>query len=188
MPRTLAFAFATAADSLTGEYTDARGSVHVYYVSPNEYTVLDLIEELQSQQDFLEDCAENNDPELSERLESVTRLLDRVSNLGVTKGTREIDGSMYLEIPSSPRANLRPIEEELLLYLHSEEAPSISQLARELAERMDVKYDDAFRNRVQYSVGSLKEDGYVEQIKEGNRNRTQLSTVGKLWAGTHQED
>jgi predicted transcriptional regulator len=50
---------------------------------------------------------------------------------------------------------------------------------------MEEEYDESFRSRVQYNVSKLDEKGYVDREKVGNRLKTQLSTMGRMWVKTH---
>lgn len=190
MPRTVAFAFGTAADSLSIEYPSVRSSVHTYYVSPETYLVLDMIDELREELSFLEDRMDGqDDPELEERHAALHQLLDDVLERGVTEGARQMNGDRHVEFPAPPVADLRDFEKQVLRFLNDEgETRSTTQLAKQLAESTDTGYDESFKSRIQYNVESLEKKGYIERIEDGNRLRTRLSKMGSLWVATHPEE
>lgn len=190
MPRTVAFAFATAADSLSIEYPAIRNSIHTYYVSPEEYLVLDMIDELKAEKAFLEErIADQSDPELMERFDRISELVDDVLERGVTEGARQMNGDRHVEFPAPPVADLRDFEKEVLRFLsQEEETRSTTQLAKQLAKSMEEEYGESFKSRTQYNVESLEEKGYIERIQDGNRLRTRLSKMGSLWVATHPEE
>jgi hypothetical protein len=187
MPRTVAFAFATAADSLIAE-KDAkyRERIHTYYAAPNEYLVLDLIEEIDEQIHFLEQL---EDLRASDRLHNLRDFREKINRVGVTEGVRELDdGKIYTEFPASPGRELQPFEQDILVFLYRQGAmSSTSQLAEELAKYVGEEYDDSFRSRVQYNASNLDERGYVDRDEKGNRHETSLSTMGLMWVKTHRE-
>ena len=187
MPRTVAFAFATAADSIIAEQDDEyRDRVHTYYAAPDDYLVLDMIKAIDNQIEFLEKLEDIRVPERLHELRDVREKIDRV---GVTEGVREIDdGQMYVEFPASPGRELQEFEVVILEFLYREGAmTSTSQLAEQLAADLEVEYNDSFRSRVQYNVSKLDERGYVERVEKGNRHETSLSTMGMMWVKTHRD-
>lgn len=89
MPRTVAFAFATAGAAHIIEDPAQRNQIHTYYVSPDKYMVIDMIEELETEIEFLENrLKETSDPELRERRDQISNLVSNVMNRGVTRGTK----------------------------------------------------------------------------------------------------
>lgn len=190
MPRTVAFAFGTAADSLSIEYPSVRSSVHTYYVSPETYLVLDMIDELREEISFLEDRMDGrDDTELQERHDVLDQLLNDVLERGVTEGAREMNGNRHVEFPAPPVANLRDFEKQILRFLDQEgETRSTTQLSKQLAKNVGDEYNESFKSRTQYNVESLEEKGYIERIEDGNRLRTRLSKMGSLWVATHPEE
>lgn len=190
MPRTVAFAFGTAADSLAIEYPQVRNSIHTYYVSPEDYLVLDMIEELESEREFLELQIAEKDlgAEFVARVEVIDGLLEDVLERGVTEGARVIgDGRRHVDFPAPPVADLRDFEKLILRFLRDKETRSTTQLAKRLAEDEGESYDESFKSRTQYNVESLEEKGYIDRVEEGNRLRTRLSTMGRLWVETHED-
>jgi hypothetical protein len=190
MPRTVAFAFATATDSLSIEYPAIRNSIHTYYSSPKKYLVLDMIEEFQNERSFLRNqMREHDDPELEKRYNAINGLLDDVFKRGVTEGARKMNGNRYVEFPAPPVADLRDFEKKILCFLNREkETRSTTQLAKQLADSIDKNYDESFKSRTQYNVESLEEKGYITRIPDGNRLQTHLSKMGSLWVATHPEE
>lgn len=196
MPRTVAFAFATAADSIIAEdreeleeleeSTDIRDMLHTYYVSPDEYLVHRMMEVLENAADTLDELKQYEDLTVHQQYDEIRQLLERINQSGVTEGARDLDGQMYVEFPSSPGSNVEDFEETILNFLFGKDPiQSTSALAEQLAEEEGEEYDESFRSRVQYNVSKLDEKGYVDREKEGNRLETQLSTMGRMWVETH---
>lgn len=188
MPRTIAFAFATAANSLIVEDPDLREAIHTYYVSPEEYLVTDMVEELRETRDFLEaEVDETSSEAWRNRLNSLDQLVSQIDESGVTKGARQMNGGLHVEFPAVASGELREFEEDIIQYLHqSGPTESTSALARQLAEALGSQTDDSFRSKVQYNVKRLEEKGYVDRAGDESY-QTQLSTMGRLWAETHLE-
>lgn len=188
MPRTVAFAFATAADSIVTEEPDYRDKLHTYYVAPEDYLVLEMIEALERNVEFLRELyAESENFDLYHRIEESESLLKDIRRNGVTRGAEEMpDGRLYVEFPASPGGDLEGFEGELLVFLYkSGPMDSTSKLAEGFADYLGEQFDESFRGRVQYYVRSLDEDGYIERIRRGNRFETRLSTLGEMWAKIH---
>jgi hypothetical protein len=189
MPRTTAFAFATAANSIIAEYQSEvegiRDMLHTYYVAPDKYLVLEMIDALEDAKDLFEEMSE--DIRVHPQYTNIRDLLNKIDENGVTKGARDLDGQMYVEFPSSPGSDVEDFEETILNFLFEEDPiSSTSALAEQLAEEEGEEYDESFRSRVQYNVSKLDEKGYVNREKEGNRLETQLSTMGRMWVETHR--
>ena len=189
MPRTVSFAFATAAHSLMVEREDERERIHTYYTVPEKYLETELAEELRAQVDLLQGLAEEpDDDRIAERLESAQKLLAEFDERGTTIGAKEIGGSHVIELPVASFSNVEPFE-ELILYTLGEhgEFESVSELASQLASDLDEEYTDAFRSKVIYNVDRLGPGGkgYVEQEAHGNSYRTRLSRIGALWVRAH---
>lgn len=188
MPRTVAFAFATAAESIIIEDPGYRSSVTTYYASPDEYLVLDMKEQLESELSFLDDLLSGDVPEsrIEERYHAVAEIVDEIGD-GFSKGVKELNGTLYAEIPAPPKSELREIEEKILVYLE-EEGPfsSTTKLAEAMAEYYGESFDDSFRSRIQYNVSELENKGFIERDDAGHGYRTELSKMGLLWAITHE--
>ncbi|MFC7175091.1 DUF6293 family protein [Haloplanus litoreus] len=109
MPRTTAFAFATAADSIIAEYQSEvkgiRDMLHTYYVAPDKYLVLEMIDALEDAKDLFEKMSE--DLRVHPQYTNIRDLLNKIDENGVTKGARDLDGQMYVEFPSSPGVTSR---------------------------------------------------------------------------------
>jgi hypothetical protein len=190
MPRTVAFAFATAADSIIAEYQEEdeeiRDLLHTYYVSPDEYLVHRMMEVLENAAETLDELRQYEDLAVHNQYEEIRQLLRRINESGVTEGARNMNGQMYVEFPSSPRSNVEEFEGTILNFLFEKDPiASTSALAEELAEMLGEAYDESFRSRVQYNVSKLDEKGYVDREKAGNRLETELSTMGRMWVKTH---
>ncbi|MFC7078307.1 HFX_2341 family transcriptional regulator domain-containing protein [Haloarcula halophila] len=187
MPRTTAFAFATAADSIITEYQkeveEIRNKLHTYYVPPDNYLVLDMIEALEDARDWMKG---QESLDVYPQYQNICEILEKVEDGGVTEGAKDMDGQMYVEFPSSPGSDVDDFEKKILNFLRGRDSiSSTSSLAEKLAQSLDVEYDESFRSRVQYNVTKLDEKGYVDREKEGNRLETELSTMGRMWVETN---
>lgn len=190
MPRTVSFAFATAADSLItekqDEIEDIRERLHTYYVAPRRYLALEMFDVLVDTLDVFEELKESVDIRVYEQYEEIMDIVERVRESGVTEGTRDdLNGQMYVELPSSPEGNVEGFEKKVLEFLDGKDTfASTSELAEKLAEELGVECDNTFRSRVQYNVSKLDDKGYVSRTEVGNRFKTGLSTMGRLWVQT----
>ncbi len=193
MPRTVSFAFATAAHSIMVEREGERDQIHTYYTVPEKYLETELAEELRRQRDLLgealADGGDIDDERLRERLDSADALLAEFDERGTTIGAKEIGGSHIIELPVASFSNVKPFEELILYTLgEHEEFESISELAGTLATDLNEEYTDSFRSKVIYNVDRLGPGGkgYIEQEEHGNSYRTRLSRIGELWVRAHQ--
>ncbi|WP_276254548.1 DUF6293 family protein [Halomontanus rarus] len=198
MPRTVSFAFATAAHSLMVERQEEREYIHTYYTAPEKYLETELAEELREQSALLEDLlatagrvdadGEVPDDRIETRLESARDLLAEFDERGTTIGAKEIDGSHIVELPVASFSNVKPFE-ELILYKLGEdgEFDSVSELAEALADELNEEYTDSFRSKVIYNVDRLGPGGkgYIEREEHGKSYRTRLSRIGELWVRAH---
>lgn len=189
MPRTVAFAFAIAANSLLVENNDYRNRIHTYYVSPDDYLVTEMIEQFREEKKFLEKHQDKGE-EFEERYKQITDTIDQIDSSGVTKGAQKMNGGLHVEFPTVPTSDLHDFEKTLLHFLNEIEiADSISDLAKKLAERSEENIDqDSFKSKVQYNINQLEEKGFVKIQKEKNRHKPTLDTVGELWVDTHPEE
>ena len=192
MPRTVSFAFATAAHSIMVEREGDRDQIHTYYTAPEKYLETELAEELRAQMDLLEDLrAEGVDDErVAERLDSAGDLLAEFDERGTTIGAKEVGGNHIVELPVASFSNVKPFE-ELILYKLGEhgEFESVSELAESLADELNEEYTDSFRSKVIYNVDRLGPGGkgYIEQESHGKSYRTRLSRIGELWVRAHSD-
>ncbi len=190
MPRPVAFAFATAAHSLTLERQADRDRIHTYYTAPEKYLETELAEELRACRDRLRAIRDDRPPDehLDDRLEAATALLEEFDERGTTIGAKEIDGRHVIELPVASFSNVEPFEELILFELGEQgEFDSVSDLAKALARELGEEYTDAFRSKVIYNVDRLGPGGkgYIEQEERGNSYRTRLSRIGELWVRAH---
>jgi hypothetical protein len=195
MPRTISFAFATAAHSIMVEREGDRDRIHTYYTVPEKYLETELAEELHKQIDLLEDLRDGDgaatDERVAERLETARDLLAEFDERGTTIGAKEIDGSHIVELPVASFSNVKPFEEVILFTLGEHgEFESVSELAQELARDLGEEYTDSFRSKVIYNVDRLGPGGkgYIEQEEHGKSYRTRLSRIGELWVRAHSAD
>ena len=195
MPRTVSFAFATAAHSIMVEREAERDKIHTYYTAPEKYLETELAEELRHEIDLLADLA--NDPEsvdqdrVQERLQTARDLLDEFDERGTTIGAKEVGGSHVLELPVAAFSNVKPFEELILFTLGEHgEFESVSDLAETLARELGEEYTDSFRSKVIYNVDRLGPGGkgYIEREEHGKSYRTRLSRIGELWVRAHSDE
>ena len=190
MPRTVSFAFATAAHSIMVEREGERDRIHTYYTVPEKYLETELAEELRRQIDLLSEIGDGDaaDERVTERLESARQLLSEFDERGTTIGAKEIDGSHVVELPVALFSNVEPFEEVILFTLGEHaEFESVSELAQQLARELGEEYTDSFRSKVIYNVDRLGPGGkgYIEQEEHGKSYRTRLSRIGELWVRAH---
>ena len=196
MPRTVSFAFATAAHSIMVEREEDRGRIHTYYTVPEKYLETELAEELRAGIDLLGEIeAAVDDPQLAERvgerLDSAESLLAEFDERGTTIGATEVDGTHILELPVASFSNVKPFEELILFTLGEHgEFESVSEFAQELARELGEEYTNSFRSKVIYNVDRLGPGGkgYIEQEEHGKSYRTRLSRIGALWVRAHSDD
>jgi len=200
MPRTVSFAFATAAHSVMVEREEERDRIHTYYTAPEKYLETELAEELREEIDLLgdlrtrmaEDGTATLDPAaIEDRLAAARSLLDEFDERGTTIGAKEIGEGHVLELPVASFANVKPFEELILFTLgEGGEFESISELAETLAAELDEEYTDSFRSKVIYNVDRLGPGGvgYIEREEHGTSYRISLSRIGRLWVRSHSAD
>jgi hypothetical protein len=191
MPRTVSFAFATAAHSIMVERPEDRDRIHTYYTAPEKYLETELAEELRASADLLESVADGDVDEdaVGERLSAARDLLAEFDERGTTIGAKEVGGSHIVELPVASFSNVKPFEELILFTLGEHgEFESVSELAEALANDLNEEYTDSFRSKVTYTVDKLGPGGkgYVEREEHGKSYRTRLSRIGELWVRAHQ--
>jgi hypothetical protein len=195
MPRTVSFAFATAAHSIMVEREGDRDRIHTYYTVPEKYLETELAEALRTQCDLLE--ALRSDPEsvaterIETQLESGRALLEEFDERGTTIGAKKFGDSHIIELPVASFSNVKPFEELILFTLgEHEEFESVSELAQTLARELGEEYTDSFRSKVIYNVDRLGPGGkgYIEQEEHGKSHRTRLSRIGELWVRSHADE
>ncbi|WP_227355699.1 HFX_2341 family transcriptional regulator [Haladaptatus salinisoli] len=190
MPRTVSFAFATAAHSIMVERQADREKIHTYYTAPEKYLETELAEELREQMTLLESALDGDVDEerIEARLDSARELLSEFDERGTTIGAKRIGGGHIVELPVASFSNVKPFEELILFTLGEHgEFESVSELAQALARDLNEEYTDSFRSKVIYNVDRLGPGGkgYVEQEEHGKSYRTRLSRIGELWVRAH---
>ncbi|WP_266078752.1 HFX_2341 family transcriptional regulator [Haladaptatus caseinilyticus] len=190
MPRTVSFAFATAAHSIMVERESDRQKIHTYYTAPEKYLETELAEELREEIDLLASVRDGDVDEarIEIRLESARDLLSEFDERGTTIGAKEIDGRHIVELPVASFSNVKPFEELILFTLGEHgEFESVSELAQALSKDLNEEYTDSFRSKVIYNVDRLGPGGkgYIEQEEHGKSHRTRLSRIGELWVRSH---
>jgi len=196
MPRTVSFAFATAAHSVMIEREAERDRIHTYYTIPEKYLETELAEELRRGTELLAEIEGRlDDPELqnrlAERVHSARDLLGEFDERGTTIGAKSVNGSHIVEFPVASFSSVKPFEELILFKLGADGAfESVSELAQALARELDEEYTDSFRSKVIYNVDRLGPGGkgYIEQEEHGKSYRTELSRIGELWVRAHADD
>ena len=195
MPRTVAFAFATAANAYVVNNPEDRENLHTYYVKPSVYYAPQMFGELQQLQDAIGRWADQVDSrdmkaEIEDRLHSVEELVASIERKGMTGGAAEINQQLYVEFPTAPLSNLRDFEEEILSCLYEHQPmESTSALARKLGKDRGIEKGsedyESFRSKVQYNVDKLEKKGYIVRSQIDNRKETKLSVMGDLWIETN---
>jgi len=206
MPRTVSFAFATAAHSLAVERAEDRDRIHTYYTAPEKYLETELAEEVRATADLLTDLLEDAETgrmdddrvavsmdldRVRDRLDTARELLDEFDERGTTIGAKRIGDSHTVELPVATFSNVKPFEELILFTLGEHgEFESVSELAGTLARELGEEYTDSFRSKVIYNVDRLGAGGkgYIEQEEHGKSYRTRLSRIGELWVRAHASD
>jgi hypothetical protein len=193
MPRTVSFAFATAAHSIMVEREGDRDRIHTYYTVPEKYLETELAEELRAQCDLLGDLLEGevDDDRIDERLSVARDLLAEFDERGTTIGAKRFGDSHIIELPVASFSNVKPFEELILFTLGEHgEFESVSELAQTLARELGEEYTDSFRSKVIYNVDRLGPGGkgYIEQEEHGKSYRTRLSRIGELWVRSHADE
>ncbi|WP_049969608.1 HFX_2341 family transcriptional regulator [Haladaptatus cibarius] len=193
MPRTVSFAFATAAHSIMVERQSDREKIHTYYTAPEKYLETELAEELREEIDLLASVLDGDVDEarIETRLESARDLLSEFDERGTTIGAKEIDGKHIVELPVASFSNVKPFEELILFTLGEHgEFESVSELAQALSRDLNEEYTDSFRSKVIYNVDRLGPGGkgYIEQEEHGKSYRTRLSRIGELWVRSHTNE
>ena len=186
MPRTVSFAFATAAHSIMVEREADRDRIHTYYTAPEKYLETELAEELRRGVELVAEL--DVDEPVETWLTDTRDLLAEFDERGTTIGATEIEGSHIVELPVASLSNVDPFEELILFTLGEHgEFESVSELAQQLARDLGEEYTDAFRSKVIYNVDRLGPGGkgYVEQDERGKSHRTRLSRTGALWVRSH---
>jgi len=193
MPRTVSFAFATAAHSIMVEREGDRDRIHTYYTVPEKYLETELAEELRAQCELLETIRESgvDDEQITERLNVANDLLEEFDERGTTIGAKQFGDSHIIELPVASFSNVKPFE-ELILFTLGEHGvfQSVSELAQTLARELGEEYTDSFRSKVIYNVDRLGPGGkgYIEQDEHGKSYRTRLSRIGELWVRSHADE
>ncbi|WP_423743988.1 DUF6293 family protein (plasmid) [Haladaptatus sp. SPP-AMP-3] len=190
MPRTVSFAFATAAHSIMVERQEDRERIHTYYTAPEKYLETELAEELREETDLLESVlnGEVDEGRIETHLERARDLLSEFDERGTTIGAKRVGSGHIVELPVASFSNVKPFEELILFTLGEHgQFESVSELAQTLARDLNEEYTDSFRSKVIYNVDRLGPGGkgYIEQEEEGKSYRTRLSRIGELWVRSH---
>ncbi len=190
MPRTVSFAFATAAHSIMVERQEDREKIHTYYTAPEKYLETELAEELREETELLESVlnGEVDEGRIETHLEHARDLLSEFDERGTTIGAKRIGTGHIVELPVASFSNVKPFEELILFTLGEHgQFESVSELAQTLARDLNEEYTDSFRSKVIYNVDRLGPGGkgYIEQEEEGKSYRTRLSRIGELWVRAH---
>ncbi|KZN25369.1 MULTISPECIES: DUF6293 family protein [unclassified Haladaptatus] len=193
MPRTVSFAFATAAHSIMVERQEDREKIHTYYTAPEKYLETELAEELREETELLESVlnGEVDEERIETHLEHARDLLSEFDERGTTIGAKRVGTGHIVELPVASFSNVKPFEELILFTLGEHgQFESVSELAQTLARDLNEEYTDSFRSKVIYNVDRLGPGGkgYIEQEEEGKSYRTRLSRIGELWVRSHTND
>lgn len=193
MPRTVSFAFATAAHSIMVERQSDRERIRTYYTVPEKYLETELAEELRKGIDLLSDLQSSGvtDERIEEWVSDAREMIDEFDERGTTIGAKCVEGNHIVELPVASFSNVKPFEELILFTLGEHgEFDSVSELAQTLARDLNEEYTDSFRSKVIYNVDRLGPGGkgYIEQEEQGKSYRTRLSRIGDLWVRSHADE
>ncbi len=193
MPRTVSFAFATAAHSIMVERQSDRERIHTYYTVPEKYLETELAEELRKGIDLLSEIktSEVAESRIDEWMTDARTMLDEFDERGTTIGAKRVGDSHIIELPVASFSNVKPFEELILFTLGEHgEFESVSELAQTLARDLNEEYTNSFRSKVIYNVDRLGPGGkgYIEQEEQGKSYRTRLSRIGALWVRSHADE
>lgn len=193
MPRTVSFAFATAAHSIMVERQSDRERIHTYYTVPEKYLETELAEELRNGIDLLSEIktSEVAESRIDEWMSDARTMLEEFDERGTTIGAKRVGDSHILELPVASFSNVKPFEELILFTLGEHgEFESVSELAQTLAHDLNEEYTNSFRSKVIYNVDRLGPGGkgYIEQEEQGKSYRTRLSRIGALWVRSHADE
>ncbi|WP_330631626.1 HFX_2341 family transcriptional regulator [Halocatena halophila] len=193
MPRTVSFAFATAAHSIMVERQSDRDRIHTYYTVPEKYLETELAEQLRSALDLLGDVQSDgvDTDRVQAWMDDARAMLNEFDERGTTIGAKQVGASHIIELPVASFSNVKPFEELILFTLgEHEEFQSVSELAQTLARELSEEYTNSFRSKVIYNVDRLGPGGkgYIEQDEQGKSYRTRLSRIGELWVRSHADD
>lgn len=193
MPRTVSFAFATAAHSIMVERQSDRERIHTYYTVPEKYLETELAEELRKGIELLSEIktSEVAESRIDEWMTDARTMLDEFDERGTTIGAKRVGDSHIIELPVASFSNVKPFEELILFTLGEHgEFESVSELAQTLARDLNEEYTNSFRSKVIYNVDRLGPGGkgYIEQEEQGKSYRTRLSRIGALWVRSHADE
>jgi len=187
MPRTVAFAFATAVDTYTLENPEDRDRLSTYYVSPEKYLITEIREELNDTKEFLRETEfpANIEEGVKERVGSITDTLQKLRK-GTTAGAQTMDdGKHHVEFVAPPIVDLNSREKQLLQILYEEsETESISELDQLHADRTG---NESSNSSTQYNVDQLEDKGLINRSEgDGTSHKISLTRTGKMWVATRR--
>lgn len=191
MPRTVAFALATAANTHIAEDPELRNQLHTYYTSPESYLMTDVVEVLEKEKSFLEEneFKRDNQESVQGRLEDINTILASLQK-GTTSGVRELpNGKHHVEFISPPVTGVKEEEGDLLRVLdYMGKADSISALARTHADWDGDHANNTYITKIRNRVENLEEKGLVERKDrgQGKQHPVELSRIGRMWATTRK--
>lgn len=118
-------------------------------------------------------------------------LIKQFTDSDLIKPENADDSDVYqLPIPPAQKSwtdQKNTIQRELMQLLYDVgRVDSISELSRQLADRMNKSSDESFRSKVQYNARILAEKGYLKREQHGRSYRVYLSIMGKVWMQAHQ--
>lgn len=188
MPRTVSFAFATAANSFIVQDPNRRNEIHIYYVSPEEYLVIEAKEVLENQLDLSERIKNSTtDIEVEPELAELENILSRLAK-GVTEGVTEFNGKHHVEFVATPGLGVEGVPREILEVIArcGGELESISDVSRKHGELFDKDGDtNSHIKNIRYHIQTnLVPMGFVNEDKdsEGRKHPISLSKIGEMWA------
>jgi hypothetical protein len=141
----------------------------------------------QHRRDFEDQSLQHMGAERTERANSSEHPL--TAEIPETDGRDGYAGVYRIPLPlerKSKKSKGDEIQQWILdLLYEQDEFDSISELARELADRVGTSYDESFRSKVQYNARTLAEKGYIVRESHGRSYRVELSLLGAVWMQRH---
>jgi len=145
-----------------------KANIEMFYVSPEEYLVPQLVAKGQ-------DVGERE-----EALEEFMEVRDHFMESGSGKKVKD-----YSEIPVFPLKEVTELDMDILEVLHEEDgAESIGALTEKVNERREEE-DKIKRSNVQYRLNKINKMGLVMTERKDRRVEIELTKLGEMYRGEY---
>lgn len=188
MPRTVSFAFATAANAMFLGNPASQGRITVYYAAPRDYLVTGLREQLRSISELLAKSEGGDGRAMLDAKSRLERLRDGIENYGMTRGIKPgRDGRSFIVIPPIPSQAPSDAERKILTaLLNHPTGQSVADLTRSLApfggnEESMARWVHDHKSAVAYTLRQLAKKGFILGSHDGRRLVARLTEAGALW-------